>query len=277
MELKNKTVVVTGGGSGMGRELVLNLLKRRNKVIALDINESGLQETSRLAGDRKEALAIQVVDIANKESIDELPDKIIASFGQVDGIINNAGIIQPFEKLNDLDFASIKKVFDINFFGALYLIKAFLPHLLTRPEAHIVNISSMGSFLPIAGQSIYGASKAAVKMMSESLAFELKETNVRVMTVFPGAIFTNIQVNSGLGKADVDDSNNKTAPKGVTLPSVAAEMIIKGMEKNKNRIFVGNDSKILRLLSRLNPDFAYNLIYNKMKDKILKSIKKTNV
>lgn len=276
MELKNKTVVITGGGSGMGRELVLNLLKRGNKVIALDINESGLQETSRLAEDLKEALAIQVVDIASKESIDELTGKIIASFGQVDGIINNAGIIQPFERLGDLGFASIKKVFDINFFGTLYLIKAFLPHLLTRPEAHIVNISSMGSFLPIAGQSIYGASKAAVKMMSESLAFELKETNVRVMTVFPGAIFTNIRVNSGLGEADTDDSSKRTAPKGVTLPSVAAQEIIKGMEKNKNRIFVGKDSKILRLLSRLSPDFAYNFIYNRMKDKILKSIKKTN-
>jgi len=268
MKLINKTIIITGGGGGMGRELVLNLLKRGNRIIALDINESGLQETVRLAENRKEALATQVIDITCKESIDELVDKAIATFGYVDGIINNAGIIQPFEKLNNMDFATIRKVFDINFFGTLYLIKAFLPHLLTRPEAHIVNISSMGGFLPVPGQSIYGASKAAVKIMSESLASELAETNVQVTTVFPGAIFTDIKINSGLKEAGVSASDCKTAPKGVTLPSIAVETILEGMEQNKSRVYIGKDCKTMNMFYRLNPAFACKLIYNKMKDKI---------
>ncbi|HRD39265.1 MAG TPA: SDR family NAD(P)-dependent oxidoreductase, partial [Bacteroidia bacterium] len=70
--------------------------------------------------------------------------------------------------------------------------KSFLPHLLKRPEAHIVNISSMGGFLPVPGQSIYGATKAAVKLLTEGLRSELLDTNVRVTLIFPGAIGTNI-------------------------------------------------------------------------------------
>jgi len=269
MDLSNKTIVVTGGGNGMGRELVLNLLKRGNNVIAMDINESALQETFRLAENRKKALATMVVDVTSKDSIDELVNKSIAIFGQVDGIIDNAGVIQPFVKLNDTDFTIIKRVFDINFFGTLYMMKAFLPHLLTRPEACIVNISSMGGFLPVPGQSVYGASKAAVKILTESLASELTATNVRVTTVFPGAIFTNIKANSGLGKeksAGKDPSKYAVAPKGVLEPAVAAEIIIKGVEQNKVRVFVGRDSKIMNAMYRLNPTFASKLISKKIKE-----------
>lgn len=268
MQLKNKTIIVTGGGNGMGREMVLNLLKRGNNVIALDINESGLQETARLAEDRRAALAAFVIDITQKESIDELVEKAVATFGQVDGIVNNAGVMQPFEKLNDMNFETIKRVFDINFFGTLYLIKAFLPYLFTRPEAHIVNVSSMGGFLPVPGQSIYGASKAAVKIMSESLTSELANTNVRVTTVFPGAIFTDIKINSGLKEVGVTASNCTTVPKGMTTPAAAVEAIIKGVEQRNPRVYIGKDSKTMSMFYRLNPAFACKLIYSKMKDKI---------
>ncbi|MDR2147657.1 MAG: SDR family oxidoreductase [Tannerella sp.] len=269
MILKNKTIIVTGGGNGMGREMVLNLLERGNNVIALDINETALQKTVELSGTKKNALATFVIDITQKEHIDGLADKIVSVFGRVDGIINNAGIMQPFEQLNDMSFETVKKVFDINFYGTLYLIKAFLPHLLTRPEAHIVNVSSMGGFMPFPEQSIYGASKAAVKIMSESLAAELEETNVCVTTVFPGAIFTDIKINSGL--SGVSASNCDKAPKGMTLPSVAVKTIFDGVEHNKSRIFVGKDAKMMNLLYRLNPNFACKMIngqIKKMRNKI---------
>ena len=263
MNLKNKTIIITGGGNGMGRELVLNLLKRGNNVIALDINEAALQETVQLAADRKEALATLIVDISREESFDGLADKAIALFGSVDAVICNAGIIQPFKKVYELDAAVIQKVFDINFFGTIRLIRAFLPHLFTRPEAHIVNISSMGGFMPFPGQAVYGASKAAVKILSESLISELAATQVRVTVVFPGAMSTNIAANSGLGQmisAEQGDTSKK-----ILSPTVAAEMIIKGVEKNKNRIFVGSDSKMLNLLYRLSPNFACKFIYKQMK------------
>lgn len=187
MKAENKVIVVTGGGSGMGRELVLNLLGKGAKVVAIDINETALQETAKLAGSNTEALGLFVTNITDRSAVESLLEKVINKFGHVDGIINNAGIIQPFIKVNELSYETIERVMNINFYGTLYLIKTFLPHLLTRPEAHIVDISSMGGFLPVPGQTIYGASKAAVKLLTEGLNSELTNTNVKVTVVFPEA------------------------------------------------------------------------------------------
>jgi len=177
MKVQNKVVLVTGGGNGMGRELVLNLLSRGASVAAVDINETALQKTVELAGSKSDNLSTHIVNITNKDAVAALPEQIIAKHGAIDGIINNAGIIQPFERIKDLDYAVIERVLNVNFFGTLYMTKEFLPHLLKRPEAHITNISSMGGFLPVPGQTVYGASKAAVKLFTEGLRSELLNTS----------------------------------------------------------------------------------------------------
>lgn len=250
----------------MGRELVLNLLSKGARVVAADINEAALQGTIELAGSKKDRLTASVTDITDKTSVEGLLHKTLSTYGYVDGLINNAGIIQPFLKLNDLGLDTIERVFNINFYGTLHMTKVFLPHLLTRPEAHIVNISSMGGFLAVPGQTIYGASKAAVKLLTEGLDAELTETHVRVTVVFPGALHTNIKANSGLGKeagAGAEESSAKTLS-----PSKAAQLIVEGMEQNRHRIFVGNDSKFMDILYRVNPRAAAKMIYKKMRDKI---------
>jgi short-subunit dehydrogenase len=261
MKAQNKVIVVTGGGSGMGRELVLNLLGKGAKVVAIDINETSLQETEKLAGAHAGDLTVFVADITNKAAVESLLEKAISKYGHVDGIINNAGIIQPFVKVNDLGYDLIERVININFYGTLYLIKTFLPHLLTRPEAHIVDISSMGGFLPVPGQTIYGASKAAVKLLTEGLHSELRDTNVKVTVVFPGGVRTNIMSNSGLG-----DRMGSGSEKGQTILSAdkAAAMIIEGMEQDKYRVLVGKDASIMDKLYRLNPAYAAGLIAKKM-------------
>ncbi|PKN83701.1 MAG: short-chain dehydrogenase, partial [Chloroflexi bacterium HGW-Chloroflexi-7] len=198
MKIAEKVFVVTGGGNGIGRELVLQLVNGGARVAAVDISETGMQETVKLAGSQGDKISTHVVDITDSTAVEALPEKVIAAHGSVDGLINNAGIIQPFVKVADLTFPQISKVFDVNFTGLMFMTKAFLPHLLKRPEAHIINLSSMGGFLPVPGQTIYGASKAAVKLFTEGLHSELLETNVHVTLVFPGAIKTNITVNSGI-------------------------------------------------------------------------------
>jgi short-subunit dehydrogenase len=142
------------------------------------------------------------------------------------------------------------------------MVKAFLPHLLTRPEAHIVNISSMGGFLPVPGQTIYGASKAAVKLLTEGLHSELANTNVRVTVVFPGAVNTNITKNSGLSNVHQPAEEKKSFK--VLSPVRAAQMIIDAMERNKCRVLVGKDARMMDWLYRLNPGSAANLICKKM-------------
>lgn len=217
-----------------------------------------------MAGSNKEKLAIYVLDITNKEFVEQCVDKIIAVHVHFDGVINNAGIIQPFVKLNELGYDAIERVMNVNFFGTLNMTKALLPHLLTRPEAHIVNVSSMGGFLPVPGQTIYGASKAAVKLMTEGLRSELMDTKVCVSLLFPGAVRTNITVNSGLGNASsVSSRENKSFD--VLSPTKAAQIIIDGMEKNRYHILVGKDARMMNFLSRLNPGYAVKLIYSKMK------------
>ena len=197
MRVQSKVIVVTGGGSGIGRELALHLLSKNARVAAVDVDEAALRQTAELAANKKEDLSTHVVDITDKASVAKLPAQVISRHGSVDGIINNAGIIQPFVRVAEVEYSAIERVMGVNFYGTLHMIKAFLPHLLERPEAHLVNVSSMGGFLPVPGQSIYGASKAAVKLLTEGLRSELVETPVRVTVVIPGAVGTNIAAHSG--------------------------------------------------------------------------------
>lgn len=262
MKIAGKVFLVTGAGSGMGREMTHQIIAKGGKVAALDIHLPQLLETQQIcSGGTANFLALDV-DITDRAKVLSLPEQVINHFGLIDGIINNAGIIQPFVKVNDLSFDQVERVMNVNFYGCVNVTKAFLPHLLDRPEAHIVNISSMGGFLPVPGQSIYGAAKAAVKLFTEGLYAELKETVVRVSVVFPGAIATNITVNSGIEmpKASSDSSGMATLP-----AKDAARIILHGMETNQYRILVGSDSKFMDFLSRLAPEYATNFIAKKMK------------
>jgi len=159
MKPAGKIVVVTGAGSGMGREVALELLRRGARVAAIDINDKTLGETVALAPGGAEKIATYVLNITDRSAVEALPQAVVDRFGSVDGIINCAGIIQPFVRLNDLEYAAIDRVMDVNFRGTLYMKKSFLPWLLKRPEAHIVNVSNMGGFMPVPGQTIYGASR----------------------------------------------------------------------------------------------------------------------
>ena len=167
-------------------------------------------------------------------------------------------------RLNDLQYDAIERVLNVNLYGVIYMTKAFLPHLLKRPAGHVVNVSSMGGFFPVPGQTLYGASKAGVKLLTEGLFSELTATNVRVTVVFPGAIATNISQNSGVAI--------QTAAAGEASPSFkmtsaddAAQIIIDGIERDAFQVYVGRDAKMMNLLYRLSPRRATRFMYNQMK------------
>lgn len=262
MKVKDKVIVVTGGGNGMGREVVLQLLKKDARVAAIDINEKGLTETKEIASNYGDRLSIHVANIADYKRVNVLPTEVIAHHQQIDGMMNVAGIIQPFIHVNDLDFDRIERVMNVNFYGTLYMIKSFLPYLLKRPEAHILNVSSMGGFLPVPGQTIYGASKAAVKLLTEGLFTELLDTPVDVTIVFPGGVATNITGNSGVVMKEQTDSKSTAK---LTTPAQAAMQMIRAVEKNKYRIRIGKDAKIMDFLYRLAPKKAAKLITKQLK------------
>jgi len=265
MKAANKVIVVTGAGSGMGRALVLALVKKGAHVAAVDLNETTLKETVALVGQHGNKISSHVVNVSDRQAVETLPGEVIAAHGAVDGVINNAGIIQPFVRLNDLQYDAIERVLNVNLYGVIYMTKAFLPHLLTRPAAHIVNVSSMGGFFPVPGQTIYGASKAAVKLMTEGLYAELLETNVRVTAVFPGAIATNITQNSGVA---IDRPTTENAEQSFPMTSAedAAAIIIDGMERDQFQVYVGRDAKMMNLFYRLSPRRATQFMYSRMKE-----------
>ncbi|HLU52039.1 MAG TPA: SDR family oxidoreductase [Acidimicrobiia bacterium] len=261
MKLQDKVVVVTGGGSGIGRQIVLQLLRRGARVAAIDIRQENLDETAR-RGAAGDALATFVVDVADRDATSALPQKVIDTFGSVDALIHCAGIIQPFVELKDLEYETIERVVDVNLYGTVHMVKAFLPALLERPEAHIANVSSMGGFLPVPGQTIYGATKAAVKLMTEGLYAELLDTNVGVSVVMPGAVATDITAHSGV-EAPRAGGNGK-APR-MTSAERAAEIILDGIEDGTLHIYVGRDSRMMNIVNRLAPRRSTHLIQRQMK------------
>ncbi|MEN9687176.1 MAG: hypothetical protein RL381_188 [Actinomycetota bacterium] len=261
MKLHGAVVVVTGAGSGMGRELTLQLVGKGASVAAVDMREKTLAETRSLAEAKGGKVETFIADITDRGIVEKLPGKIESTLGPVDVLINNAGIIQPFVRINELTLEDAAKVMAVNFTGPLMMVKSFLPGLLKRPAAHILNVASMGAYAPVPGQSVYGASKAAIKLMTEGLRSELIDTNVGVTIVFPGAIDTNIAANSGMTAMSSDSSQAKFP---MTSASDAAAAMIEAIEKGKPRLIIGRDAKMLDYISRINPVYAANMIYKQM-------------
>ena len=267
MNYSNKVVVVTGAGGGVGRELVLQLLEKGASVAAVDINTEALEKTRESAGPLAGKVSIHTADITSQERVARLPGEVLEAHGTVDGLINNAGIIQPFITAADMDMNTIKRIMDINFYGMMYMTRAFLPRLAQAPEAFVGNVSSMGGFLPVPGQSIYGASKAAVKIATEGMRMELSRTNIKVSLILPGGMETDIKKNSGLKEEEKSrEEQKKSAGVSLTQPDAAARSILKGLEKGKAKILIGKDTVAMDILYRLMPLKAGKMISKVMAD-----------
>ncbi len=264
MEIQGRVFVVTGGGNGIGREVVLGLLAVGGRVAAVDLRPDALDETARLAaaGDR---LSLHAVDVSDADAVGALPEAVVAAHGQVDGVVNVAGIIQRFARVVELSTAEIAKVMGVNFWGVVNMSTAFLPHLLARPAASLVNVSSMGALAPVPGQSAYGASKAAVKLFTEGLYAESRGTSLAVTVVFPGGVATGIAENSGAAIPGMDEKAAEQAGK-LTTPAAAAAQIVDAVRTGPYRVVIGSDARALDRLSRLAPRRATELIAGKMAD-----------
>ncbi|MFZ9129804.1 MAG: SDR family NAD(P)-dependent oxidoreductase, partial [Pseudomonadales bacterium] len=205
-------------------------------------------------------LSTHVVDMGDMDQIEALPEAVIAQHGSVDLLFNNAGVTvgSTFDGMSERDW---DWVMNINLNGVVKSSRVFLPYLKDRPEAVLVNTSSIFGMIAVAGQSVYHATKFGVRGFTESLAKEFKGTNLQVHCVHPGHVGTNILANSRFntdqpGRFGEDFNKDEMAEmfrtKGMH-PSRAASIILNGVRGNKRRIFVGLDAKLMDLAQRLTP------------------------
>ncbi len=266
MKIENKVIVVTGAGSGIGRAVALEMLTRGAKgIAAVDMNPDALAETVSLAGDNAAKVSTHVVNLTDRAAVAKLPAQVGKRHGQVDGYANVAGIIQHFVTISELSYEEFEKVMNVNFWGTVAMYKEFIPVLLSRPEAQILNVSSMGAYAPVPGQTAYGATKAAVRLFTEGVRSELAGTKVGATVVFPGATATNIATNSGAmdaaASADMEAQSSKIK---MATPQHAAAQIVNAFEKNKFNAPIGSDATTMYRLIRLAPEWAANLIQKQM-------------
>jgi short-subunit dehydrogenase len=253
--LQSKTVIITGAGSGIGRALAVCCAQDNAALALIDKDPDGLEQTMRLLNGKVKA-ASYTVDISDNNQVTAVSEKIRETFQTVDVLVNNAGV-STSGTVFDVRCATLEWALSVNLWGTVYMTKAFLPLLLQRPEASVVNVSSVYGLLGIPGQIAYCTGKFAVRGFTEALRLDCHETAVRVTLVFPGGIKTNIAKNS---RTDYSFSESEYRRKIEqfektlhTTPQAAAEKMYKGILKGSPRVLIGKDSRQIDLLARLNP------------------------
>jgi short-subunit dehydrogenase len=257
---KGAAAAVTGAASGIGRALALELASRGCDLALADRDEAGLQTVAAEIGrDHKRKVTTHRVDVAEPGQIADFAQAATSAHPALNILINNAGVAL-LGQFGEIDQAQMDWLFNINFWGVVHSTRAFLPHLARKPEAHIVNISSIFGIIAPPGQTAYCAAKFAVRGFSESLRHELQVANspIRLSVVHPGGVATNIARNSRTGTGVSDNafraqSIDRFEAMARTTPAAAALRIIEGIEKNQPRILIGNDARMMDLLQRFRP------------------------
>lgn len=255
-EIKGKTVVITGAASGIGRATAIALARAGARVVAADLDRAGLAQTASLIAEAGGKATPYLVDVASRDAVHAFAQEVETALGGADIVINNAGVAQ-VATVEELSYEDFEWVMNIDFWGMVYGTKAFLPQLRAKGEGHIVNVSSIFGLFAVPTQAAYNSAKFAVRGFTEALRHEMRDTEIKVSCVHPGGIKTNIMRNARFLQS-VQQTVREEAASGFdrlarTTPDRAAEVILAGIRKNKGRILIGTDAKILDLIQRLMP------------------------
>ncbi len=255
-KLNGKIAVITGAGSGIGRALAQQLDAAGARLALCDVDSAGLDNT--VAGLRQAPL-IARVDVANREAVYAFRDSVVNTFGAVDIVINNAGVALS-QTVEHTSYDDFEWLMNINFWGVVYGSKAFLPVLKQRPEAVLVNVSSVFGLIAVPTQSAYNAAKFAVRGFTEALRHELEAEGsaVKVVCVHPGGIKTNIARNARAyvgpdGEASAEDIAERFERVAFTTPEKAAQTIVRGIRRQRPRVLIGGDAWLIDRIQRWLP------------------------
>jgi short-subunit dehydrogenase len=266
-QFEGSAAAITGAASGIGRALALGLAARGCDVACADLDEAGLESLAKeISATPTRRVTMRRVDVADPKQIQDFAIAAIADFPALNILVNNAGVAL-LGQFDEFDEAQMAWLMDINFWGVVRGTRAFMPHLQSRPQAHIVNISSIFGIIAPPGQTAYSASKFAVRGFSEALRHELAMNNsrVRLSVVHPGGVKTNIarkaregvHLRESLGANEIGERFERLAG---TTPSAAARRIIRGIERNDPRILIGRDAHYLDIIQRFRPAGYWSLL-----------------
>lgn len=231
-DLKNRKAIITGGGRGLGKATAIAFAKEGIDVAITGRNEAVLKKTvSELKAFGVNAI-YSVFDVSNYEEVQASIKSIIETLGSIDILVNNAGIAA-FGSLNDMEVSQWSQIIQTNVMGMYYLTKEVLPHLIAKNEGDIINVSSTAGLNGNATTSAYSASKFAVIGMSQSLMKEVRKNNIRVCTLTPSTIASDMSIDLGIASKDSEDS--------VLQPEDFAELIVSGL-KLPRRAMMANAS-----------------------------------
>lgn len=252
MKLARRTILITGGTGGIGTELAKQLLQRGNTVIITGRDRERLEVAKQAYG-----LNMFQSDVGDPIAIAKLREEVLAKFPGLDTLINGAGIMRKLKLDQDRDLTDLVREIEINLCGPVRMIQQFLPHLETRKDALIVNISSALAFVPMPVAPIYCATKAAIHSYTQSLREQLDGTGVRVVELAPPGIETPM--------LQGEFAEEKKGMKTMT-PEALARHAIAAIESGKLEIRPGQ-SNLLKLMSRIAPGLALKMLSMATKSK----------
>jgi uncharacterized oxidoreductase len=244
MKLTAKTILITGGTSGIGLELATQLLQRGNTVIVTGRDQKKLDATSRLLSN----VHVFQSDVSDPKAITALREVVLEQFPALDVLVNNAGIMRNLNLNQDRDLTDVTREIDINLCGPVRMIQSFLPHLKTREDALIVNVSSGLAFIPLPLSPVYCATKAAMHSFSQSLRSQLAGTGITVIELAPPGVETPLFRG--------EFANEMKGQKAMDV-KVLARKAIAGIEAGTLEIRPGL-SNVLKAMSRVAPGFMFS-------------------
>ncbi|GAS86174.1 short-chain type dehydrogenase/reductase [Mycolicibacterium brisbanense] len=266
-----KVAVVTGAGSGIGQALAIELGRSGAKVAISDVDTEGLAVTE----ERLKAIGAPVkadrLDVTEREAFELYANAVVEHFGKVNQIYNNAGIAFTGD-IEVSSYKDIERVMDVDFWGVVNGTKAFLPHLIASGDGHVINVSSLFGLFAVPGQAAYNSAKFAVRGFTEALRQEmaLAKRPVKVTAVHPGGIKTAIARNATAAEGLDPQELAKVFDKKLanTTPQRAAKIILEAVRKDKARVLVGPDAKLLDIVVRITGS-GYQRLFSTAMSRIL--------
>lgn len=251
-QFRDKVVIVTGAASGIGRALSQELARRGASVILADVNPSPVEESTETitkAGHKAETF---VLDVSDYDAVEKMVTDTVARYGRLDYLFNNAGIAVGGE-VRDCSIDDFRNVINVNLFGVVNGVAAAYPLMVKQGYGHIINTASLEGLIPFPATVSYVASKYGVVGLSNALRIEGTDLGVKVSVVCPGYIKTPIFQTCKLIKIDREKMLKSLPERFGITPEACAQIILRGVQRNKAIIVVTGFAKVLWALQRISP------------------------